>query len=468
MSEPRVSAVAQPGALLSGVKTKSDLLLIGAFALAVNCFRVGRKSIWRDESISAEYTMQGIRGVAQRVLSSDPNSVLFYQLLTVWARIFGRSESSLRMMSVLCVIGAVCTLYLVGVRLFNRQTGVLAALLLASNVFVVTYGQTARGYALLLLLTTVSTLLFVVEFETPSRKTRVAYVLAGTPSMYTHMFGALTLIAHFVALLTIDYRRALSRTYLTLIAWMVCLGLPLALAARHAGTGAITWISRPTLASIGAVALSFAGESPALLIVLGVSAAVATYYAWSRSTRRASVLLIACIVVPIGISFAVSQRRPVFIANYLIGAVPALILLSASSINVLQSRALQRCAGVAVLALTATGLPSYYMSEGAEAWRDAAAFVGQRSRISDAAVFIPFYVHAPFDYYGAQQPMSPSHHLRDKSVEPYDRVWLIESPRHVLLFRPALDSLRAELRKTHHLAETGHWSNVDVEFYVRP
>jgi mannosyltransferase len=87
------------------------------------------------------------------------NMSFYYTLLHIWMGL-GRSEFVLRLLSVLVAAGTIPLCYLLATELFGRRTGLVASLLLALNVFHIRYAQEVRSYALLVLLVTLSSLLF--------------------------------------------------------------------------------------------------------------------------------------------------------------------------------------------------------------------------------------------------------------------------------------------------------------------
>ena len=162
---------------------------------------------------------------------------LYYVLLNAWARIFGYSETSLRSLTVLLGGLAVPVIVLLGTRLFGRPAGLVSGLLLALSPFFVQYEQTARSYALVVLLAALSCYFFVCELEQPSRRTRVAYVLSSALAIYAHYFAVYVLVVQLLTLAAVKRRAALSREWLATAAAIVVLRLPEAAAAIRQGIG---------------------------------------------------------------------------------------------------------------------------------------------------------------------------------------------------------------------------------------
>ncbi|MGZ4328080.1 MAG: glycosyltransferase family 39 protein [Solirubrobacteraceae bacterium] len=134
-------------------------LTILGFALAA--YRLGTKSMWLDEAVSADHARLGLSALWTVITSHDPNMGLYYVLLHLWTRVFGYSEAAVRSMTVVLAGFSVPVMYLLGKRLFGRTAGLVAGLLLAIAPFFVQYEQTARSYALVVLLVLLSSCFFV-------------------------------------------------------------------------------------------------------------------------------------------------------------------------------------------------------------------------------------------------------------------------------------------------------------------
>jgi hypothetical protein len=129
----------------NGTRPARDAAALLLLALAVNLFRLGSKSFGLDESGSALYARWRPGRLFHEITASDPNMGLYYVMLHLWVKVGGESEAALRFPSAVFGALAEAALYLLGRRLFGRAAGLLAALLLALNPFMVGYAQTARA-----------------------------------------------------------------------------------------------------------------------------------------------------------------------------------------------------------------------------------------------------------------------------------------------------------------------------------
>ena len=107
------------------------------------------QSLWLDEAINVVYSQKYNFFDFLTVYSlGDFHPPLYFGLLWIWTRIFGISEIAVRIPSVILGLLTVWVTYLIGKKLFNAKTGLIAALVLTFNPLHVYYSQEARMYSL--------------------------------------------------------------------------------------------------------------------------------------------------------------------------------------------------------------------------------------------------------------------------------------------------------------------------------
>ena len=153
---------------------------------------------------------------------------LYYLLLRFWV-LFGDGEAYIRILSILLGIATLPLVYLLGLRLFGRSAGLIAAFLLALNAFHVQYSLEARSYSLLVLLVTLVSFLFVKCIEQPASRHWFFYVLASVLAIYSHLFAVLLLPAHWASLVFLGRRKA---PWAGMVASSLAIGSPGTLGAK--------------------------------------------------------------------------------------------------------------------------------------------------------------------------------------------------------------------------------------------
>lgn len=116
---------------------------------------------------------------------SAPNNHLFHTLLVHLAIQFGHDEWIIRLPAFLAGVALVPVTYLLGRRLYNADTGLLAAALVAASSALIEYSTNARGYTLLTLFSLLSMLTSTYLMERESRWLWVLFALLAALGAYT-------------------------------------------------------------------------------------------------------------------------------------------------------------------------------------------------------------------------------------------------------------------------------------------
>ncbi len=399
-------------------------------AFAVASYRLGTKSFWLDEAVSADHARLGLSGLWKVISGGDPNMGLYYALLHFWVRIFGSGETAIRSLTVVLGGLAVPVTALLGQRLFGRAAGLVAGLLLALSPFFVQYEQTARSYALVVLLVALSSYFFVAELDRPSRWTRVGYVLASVLAIYAHYFAAYVLLVQLLTLLAVKRRAALTREWLTAGVAVAVMCAPEAVFAVRAGTGGISWISKPSLSSLVHLPAVIAGGSllASVLIILGCYGFLR---ALADGRRWRAGFVAAWCAVPVLLDFAVSELgHPTFVPYYLIVVLPAFFLLAAAGVVRLPGRATGMIVVLGLLVvLSAVKVSDWYRDPSQEDYRGATRYILGHERPNDGIIYYPAYARLGSAYYealaGTNGPKVVRFQLGQTPPSRPARIWLL-------------------------------------------
>ncbi|MCL2272777.1 MAG: glycosyltransferase family 39 protein [Treponema sp.] len=161
-----------------------------------------RHSGWTDEIYSA--TRAGNPAMPFLNTFTDPgNPPFYYILLRFWFKVFGWSEESGTILSVLLGTFSIFSIYLPVKLFFGRKAALCAALFTAFSGFSIGYSQEMRGYILLMTLAPLISLALFKFKDKPSIKNLVIYILLSIMTINTHHYGTLLIVANF--LLFISY-----------------------------------------------------------------------------------------------------------------------------------------------------------------------------------------------------------------------------------------------------------------------
>jgi mannosyltransferase len=123
---------------------------------------LGLQAYHHDEIVTASRVLRGDFWHAMDAVGfSESAPPLYYALAWLWTQLTGTGEFGLRSLSALAGVATVPVAYLLGAELRDRRAGIAAAALVAVNPMLLWYSQEARGYALLVLLTSLSLLYFL-------------------------------------------------------------------------------------------------------------------------------------------------------------------------------------------------------------------------------------------------------------------------------------------------------------------
>jgi mannosyltransferase len=450
------------------VSTHAHALVVVLTLLAgcLGLLRLDFRAVNFDESVSMSYARNSWTNLLHTVTGADPNMSLYYGLLKLWTSLFGDSVVAVRGISVLAAMLCVPVVYAIGARLFGVHAGLLAALLVSTNVFFLRYAQEARGYALVTLLTALATYVFLVELERPSRWSEVVYVASATAAFYVHFFAAWIVLIH---LLTLAATRRWSRSWLVCYGVIAVLAAPMVYAALTVDGDPIGWLAKPDLGAIPATFAQLAGDGFLQLGVVVAASLLALRWA-VRSARLAFGLAFTAswAVVPVLGAFAVSEMKPIFLAKYFVVSLPAVALLAAGAITILRPTALAVAAACVLVALAGPELHTWYGFRGQEDWHALTAYVQGRALPADGIVYNAGYARDSVEDYwrSSQAPLPVRVHASvhgPRSTAFSGRVWLVLTHSE-----PTTDSLRTALLKDHRLdSRQGFDGDIAVELYAR-
>lgn len=174
------------------------LAAITALAALVRLYHLGAKGLWADEIFTAVFAdpANSWGEVARRALGTPiPSPPLWFWITHAFLLLFGKGDAIVRLPSALAGILGVLAIYLVGRRLFDTPTGLIAALLLAVAPLHVYHSQEARFYAVVPLLSLVA--LYGLWEGLTQKQTHgwVLFTLVTLLGLYIHLTTFLVLAA---------------------------------------------------------------------------------------------------------------------------------------------------------------------------------------------------------------------------------------------------------------------------------
>jgi len=428
-------------------------------------------SLWLDETVSvylASFPLSEI--FRQGMTLQEPNPPLYHLLLSVWMRLFGTGEASVRVPSVLAGTIYLPLVYVLAHRLFLRRVALIATLLAAASPFLVWYSQETRMYALVAGLSLGALYCFLRALHSGDWRWWVAYALTTVAGLYTHFYAVFLLPAELLYLAVHSWRDR-SVAWRGLLAWGVSLlsFAPWLWSAWRLSGITASWRAPTGLMGMVASSLEaftvrrvpqegvmvWAGlAATGALVLVGLCASQRPAGAGGRSASEptgplARLFVALTLLVPVASVYVLSVRLQIFAVYYLIIIVAPFLIALALGVAVIAS--LRRWAGLLLL-LVVTGSLSYgllnnwTLDSRKEEWRAAARYVTQHAGPGDAVVCHAEYTWIPFSYYYEGElplfrpfgaPVGDEEYMAERlaSLTGYDTVWLVQS--HIELVDPS-------------------------------
>jgi O-antigen/teichoic acid export membrane protein len=466
---------------------RSPLVTVTAVTLAGLVLRLlATRGLWLDEATSVAQAQLPFSEMIRSLRTSDVHPPLHHALLWSTARLFGTGELAMRGPSILLGTLLVPLLYRAGRDLFDRRTGLAAAVLGACAPFLIWYSQEARMYAAYMVFGLVAIWAQVLAVRDGRPRHWALYVLATTALLWTQYFGVLQVLVQqaWFLVAVVTRRRANRPAARLLTGWVLATVLCLAAVAplapfaldQYTVNAAKTAESPQLPAQAGAaVEVPAVPADPSIYVVAAnLIWAVWGYHSdrtmaqlvalWplgllfclvllgrGRSTKT-TVLLAAALAFPVLALYALGFRhRFVFEVRYFANVVPLIMILGGRFLSTLAQR-------TSVAAFCATGVlaasmlggfadqqlnsdnPRRYDFEGA------LAVVAEHAEPGDVLLYEPSYLHSVIGYY---EPQLEARSLRQGLPERGPgRVFVLasflDSPGHAAETNRAIARLQAE------------------------
>lgn len=443
------------------------LCLITLFGCFLRQHNLAGSGLWIDEILSVRYSSGDLSSVVANRTGNPPS---YYVLLHGWTSLFGTGEASLRWLSVLFGSLAVFLTGVLGFDLYDRKTGLLAALFLSIMVFPIHYSREARVYSVFLVLTIASFWFLLRALRDGKRSHWIGYFLFTAASCYAHNYWIFNVLAQNVYVLLIHpSAKGFRLRWLGLQLAIVLCYLPwVGVLHRQATTVAHTgfWTPRPTWDDLPKTFRSHMGFliNPYLPWVHFLLCLCGAILPWKKrpgddlqdsSVERRKVWLLLLwalfpVAVPFLLSFAVT---PFFYIRYTLAATVPLYLLLARGVWAVPSNAGKATALLFVLVVSMFSVQRYYnFVEGnkqpfmgsyflfpIERWREfVPAFLKELEPDDSILISPPYYARA-FRYYSPRSiPMDVLINLSTEdrkatlqatmrqAMEGRNRVWIID------------------------------------------
>ena len=458
-----------------------------------------RAPLWLDETVSIYLIQGGFAGIMSRQVW--PDAPTYSCLLWLWSKVVGMGEIALRISSILPMLGAVYLLYRAARELFDREVGLIAAILFCLHPIIIFASIDIRPYAFAALAINSSILALVHLRHNDSNWLAALFgLLAACIVQFQLLFAVIlpALAICFVVLKIGDRKTFWRQLGVAFVAFTLAF-LPviprLQYMVRTSGTHVFS--PAPTLLELGST-LTLKGLAAILVVAVLVAAATRRLDLRSHLEGWPILLCTSLALVPILLLYVLSVGTAihVFVPRYRLVAVPGIALCWALVASWIDSRALRLLACTAIIAATAAiHLTTPLLRQHQYSWKYALEFVEKNASVDDAPVLIcsdiPESDHMPMpvgpaimesgilpplSYYQLSVPVTPlPRALNDEAMRDGSRFLQQAAEHHqrflAMAFAPSyetLDWLGKSAARTHNVHELGVFDGVKVlEFAPR-
>ena len=318
------------------IKSNYIVLLILVLATALRFYHIDYQSVWLDEICSILEANPDIKwsDLEATIMLSDPHPPLYFALMKILFQLFGYTTLVARVFSAIVGVGGVYALYLLGKEIDNKNTGLLAAFLLAINSFHIYYSQEVRMYALLVLLTVLSYYRLVVYLKENTYKNATLYGLFTGLMLLTQFFGLFVLVSQVIILLFVFikkekthkllfFKQLLASGLVIIISFLPALNIFIETTKKK-----YTAIQPTTIDTVFLIFKDFVQQSYILLFLYSGLTVVCIYYAFKEKMKLNYLLLFSWIIITLALPILRSYLvTPMIVSRYFITILPAFIIL---------------------------------------------------------------------------------------------------------------------------------------------
>lgn len=294
-------------------------------------------SLWGDEAFSAVLSMNSIPELVA-IIIRDTSPPLYNITENLWFSVFGSSEVAIRSLSFLYYSLTIFFVFLIGKLLWDKKTGILAAVLAFLNPFFFIYAFEGRMYSILALGVTASMYFFLKAQKEKKTLYWIAYVLATTWALYSHHFA---LFAIFIQGLWFLYELIRGKKTVAKSMFFAFIGVfvlyipwlyPLYKQTTMVGGG--FWLGTPTVDDLGVLINEYLAKgikNPLAQYAYLAVLATLVLRQWNKNVKK-TLFIISWFLGPILLTWLVSQKfQSIFYNRYLLYSIPAAMILLASN-----------------------------------------------------------------------------------------------------------------------------------------
>ena len=380
------------------------------------------QSLWLDEAINVNNAANlDFKTLIFKYSLGDFHPPLYHAILKTWILIFGNSEIAVRLPSVIFGVVTVYVTYLIGKKLFEEKTALIAATLLATAPLHIYYSQEARMYSLAAMLTAMSVYFFISLLKPDKLIYWIGFIISMTLMLYTDYLPYL-MVPILIIYSFLNRKNISKRTLTTFIPAYVAIAilispwlfvfqkqLSVGLSAAAASPAWAQVVGTPDIKSfsisfvkftIGRISINNDFTYALIFTPIALFTAFLLVFSFFRISKQRSIIWY-WFILPILLGYVLGYLIPIFAYFRFLFTLPALYLIWASSINTINWTPLIRTLLGMALAINLISTTIYFANPKfqRENWRGAVSYVLENSTNNSIVLFESNYTTGPFDYY---------------------------------------------------------------------
>jgi uncharacterized membrane protein len=396
VSRPQMEGSQETQPLRLKLQSIPGPVLYSVYALAVAAsvslwFFAIRAPLWLDETVSFFLIKGGFGGIMSRQVW--PDSPVYSCLLWLWTKAMGTGEITLRVSSVLPMLGAAYLFYRAARELFARDVAMIAAIVFCLHPIIAFAAIDVRPYAFAALAINASILILVQLRHNDSNWLAALFGLSAASIVQFQLLFAVILPALAVCFLALKIgdRKVLWRQLgvaLVVFAFAFLPVIPRLQYMVHTSGTHVFDAARPLMEVVRTVT----SKQMAFVLVgtLLVAASVRRLNLRSHLDAWRILLCTSLALIPILTLYGLSVRTSihVFVPRYRVVAIPGIALCWALAVSRIDSRALRLLFCTAMIAVCAYPYFRYPSSSHGYTWKYALDVVQKNASADNAGVLI--------------------------------------------------------------------------------
>lgn len=391
--------------------SKLTIYIVLIISVIIVIPNIGRESLHLDEIFTATacFKVSSIKMMFSQYISVDGNPPLHYVLLYYWGRLFGAGDFQIRILSyVISIVGFVFS-YLLLKKYFTIRKAIIFLLLSVFTPGVLYYAQEARMYALLYMLSSLASVLYLIFFERIrnnqiiEKKLIIYYFFIGIFICYTHHFGSLLVfcIASVLIIYSFTFKRFrttkrifFSSSIIGLIG-VIWILFQFYFVDMGSHIGKISWNRNDIIGLIlnFSTLLAVNKYGVAILFILLIPFVI-NFTSFCKSINK-NIFILFPIFLLLICAYFIGLKIFVIAERYLIVIIPLLLLFISWIFNDLYSNNKQNILIYLLVLLTLSTFKNYTYKK--QNWREASNFIKKITNIKNSKVPIQAISDGSFD-----------------------------------------------------------------------